>query len=126
MKHFWVIWREVMHAREVFLSYLKRSNARSWSAWFLGVTQKYELRVSFKQKNGLIRKIRLVSKFMTSQPGKQTIAHYLRKLMQSDNEIWSVNRTQHFPWKIIRKVWWRNYSQNFLKSQNCAYLWMKS
>ena len=32
----------------IFLSYLKKSNAHSWSAWFLGVTQKYELRVSFK------------------------------------------------------------------------------
>ena len=28
------------------------------------------------RKNGLIRKIRLISKFMTSQPGKQTIAIY--------------------------------------------------
>ena len=29
------------------------------------------------QKNGLIREIRLISKCMTSQPGKQTIAIYI-------------------------------------------------
>ena len=34
-----------------FLSYLKKSNAHSVSAWFLEVTQKYELRVSFKMKD---------------------------------------------------------------------------
>ena len=35
-------------------------------------------------KNGLIRKIRLISKFMTSQPGKQTIAvHILPNISKS-------------------------------------------
>ena len=29
------------------------------------------------QKNGLIRKIKLISKFMTSQPGKEAIAIYI-------------------------------------------------
>ena len=48
-------------------------------------------------KNGSIRKIRLISKFMMSEPGKQTIAiHILPNISrskdnQSDNEIWSVN-----------------------------------
>ena len=28
---------------------MNKSNAHLWSAWFLGVTQKYELRVSFKK-----------------------------------------------------------------------------
>ena len=49
--------------------------------------------------NGLIRKIRLISKFMTSQTGKQTIAirilyntKYLKRQRQSGSEIWSVNR----------------------------------
>ena len=32
-----------------FLSYLKKRNAHLWSAWVLVVTQKYKLRVSFKQ-----------------------------------------------------------------------------
>ena len=31
------------------------------------------LEISVMQKNALIRKIRLISEFMTSQPGKQTI-----------------------------------------------------
>ena len=47
-------------------------------------------------ENGLIRKLRLVLKFMTSQPGKQTIAihiitQHLKKERQSDDEIRSVN-----------------------------------
>ena len=41
------------------------------------------------QKNGLIRKIRLISKCMTPQPGKQTIAMHI---LPNINEIWSVNR----------------------------------
>ena len=36
-------------------------------------------------KNGLMRKIRLTSKLMTSQPGSQTIAvHILRDISQSE------------------------------------------
>ena len=36
------------------------------------------------RKNGLIRKLRLTSKFMTSQPGLQTIAiHILSNISQS-------------------------------------------
>ena len=31
----------------IFFSYLKKRNSHSWSAWFLGVTQKYELHVYF-------------------------------------------------------------------------------
>ena len=47
-------------------------------------------------KNGLIRKMKLLSKFMTSQHGKQTIAkHILPNSSRSkDNEISSVNRVQ--------------------------------
>ena len=48
-------------------------------------------------KKGLIRKMRLISKFMTSQPGKQTVAAHIlsnisRSKERSDNRIWSVNR----------------------------------
>ena len=42
---------------------------------------------------------------------------YHRKWRQSSNEIWSVNSVWHekyFSWKIIHKMWWRNYSQAFL------------
>ena len=58
------------------------------------------LYVLIKWKKGLIRKVRLTSKFMTSQLGKQTIAiHILPNISknerQSDNEIWSVNRIEH-------------------------------
>ena len=42
----------------VTLSYLKKSDSDSWSTWFLGVTKKYELSVSFKnllvKQNGKI------------------------------------------------------------------------
>ena len=46
-------------------------------------------------KNGLIRKIWLISKFMTSQLSKlATAIHILPNISRSksDNEIWSVNR----------------------------------
>ena len=44
------------------------------------------------RKNGLIRKIRLALKFMTSQPGLQTIAiHMLPNISQSKD-----NRTMKF------------------------------
>ena len=42
-------------------------------------------------KNGKIRKVRLSSKFMTPQQGKQAIA--IHKCLRSEgNEIWPVNR----------------------------------
>ena len=49
------------------------------------------------RKNGLIRKIRLTLKFMTSQPGLQTIAiHILPNISQSKGnqtiKIWSISR----------------------------------
>ena len=48
-------------------------------------------------KNGLIRNIRLISKFMKSQPGSQTIAIHIlpntiTKERQPGNEVWSGNR----------------------------------
>ena len=47
------------------------------------------------QKNDLIRKMRLISKF-TPQPGNKQfhthIAQYLEKQRRLENEIWSVNR----------------------------------
>ena len=44
-------------------------------------------------KNGLIRKIRIISNFMTWQTGKQSIAIYmLKKQRKSDNKIWSVGQ----------------------------------
>ena len=56
-------------------------------------------------ENGLIKKPRLISKFMTSKIGKQIIAihilpntliaQYLKKQRQPDNEIWSVKGIKH-------------------------------
>ena len=45
-------------------------------------------------KNGMVRKIRLIPKFMTSQPEKKaTLIHILSNIStQSDNEICSVNK----------------------------------
>ena len=92
-----------------------------------------------KQKNGLIRKIWLILEFMMSQPGKQTIImHILTSTLRS----WSVNRIsyeKHFSWKIIDKMWGRNYYKtlswkfkieyicgytNSLKSYTVCYNWV--
>ena len=46
------------------------------------------------QEGDLIRKIRLISKYMTSQPGKQLqYTHSLisQEVKAIDNEIWSVS-----------------------------------
>ena len=58
------------------------------------ILQVFVLLFSFRPS---FRKIRLISKFMTSNSGKQItaihiIAQYLNKETQSDNEIRSVNR----------------------------------
>ena len=61
----------------------------------------------FMWKNRLIRRLRLDSKFMTSQTGEQMISiHILPNISRSKGcEIWSINRTEHkkyfFPtWKL--------------------------
>ena len=57
------------------------------------------------------------------------IDQYFKKWRQSGNEIWSVNRIQHeehFSWKSIHKIWWRNYSPNLFKDRNWAHLWINS
>ena len=67
---------------------------------------------------------------MTSQPGKQVIAMHIlsnisRRKRQSDNDIWSVNKHEkYFSWKVICKMWWRNYSQTlFQKIKIFTVLW---
>ena len=51
-------------------------------------------------QNSLIKKIRLVSNFMASQPGYQTVVIHIfpniskSKGNQSGTELWSVNRMQ--------------------------------
>ena len=51
----------------------------------------------------MIRKIRLTSKFMTSQPGLQTVAIHILPVSQ-DNEIWSISRREIF--------FFNNYAEN--------------
>ena len=64
------------------------------------------------QENGLIRKISLTSKSMTSQPGLQTIAiHILPNISQSkDNQTMRLgqfigyNKRNNFPLKIMQEI----------------------
>ena len=63
-------------------------------------------------KNGLIKKIRLISKFMTSQPGLQTIARYiLSNISQSKGnqtikfgQLIEYKKGNIFSSKIMRKM----------------------
>ena len=63
-------------------------------------------------KNGLIKKIRLTSKFMTSQPGLQTIARYiLSNISQSKGnqtikfgQLIEYKNRNFFSSKIMRKM----------------------
>ena len=69
------------------------------------------------QKNGLIRKIKLISKFMTSKLGKHAIAiHIFPNISRiKDNEKKKFDQLI----KKSHKMWWRNYLQNFfLNKQN--------
>ena len=54
-------------------------------------------------KNGLIRKIRLISKFITLQPGKQTITiHILPNISRSkDNQIMKFDQLIEYKMEII-------------------------
>ena len=55
------------------------------------------------RKNGLIRKIRLISKFMTSQPDLQkTIIHVLPNMAQSkDNQIMKFSQLMEYNMRNI-------------------------
>ena len=84
-------------------------------------------------KNSLMRKIRLISKFKTSQPGKQTIE------IQIMTNIWrnKGNRamrfsqlieynTRNISGKIMHKIWRENYFTSLFKNQNWANLYINS
>ena len=69
-------------------------------------------------KNGLIRKIRLISKFITSQPGSETNAiHLFTNVSIKGNQAMIFgqlivrNMINIFFWKIILKIRWRYYSK---------------
>ena len=86
------------------------------------------------QKNALIKTIRLISKFVTSQPGKETFAmHILPSISKSKG-----NQTMKFG-QLINITWgtffFKKHTQivleilfpgPFLQNQNLAYLWTNS
>ena len=87
----------------------------------------FRLEFEVMLKNGLIKKIRLNSKFMTSQPGQQTIAmHIFTNISRTKGnqimkfgQLIEYNMRKKFFLKIIHKMRWRCYSQTpFLKYQN--------
>ena len=78
------------------------------------------------QKNGLIRKPRLTSKFGTLQPGKQTITiHILPNISRSkDNKTMRLSQLIEYN---MRNIFFLKFiSEPFLKHQNWAYLWLIS
>ena len=67
------------------------------------------------QENDLIRKLRLISKFMTSQAGKQMIATYTLPNISRNKGNQSMKFGQiieynmrNFPVKILQKMWQGN------------------
>ena len=75
-------------------------------------------------KNGLIRRIRLISKFM-----KQTIGiHILPNISRSKgNQTMKFGQLilfdmKDFSWKIIHKMWWTDYSQTFFWKIKIAHI----
>ena len=63
-------------------------------ALYILKTFKFFLKFQVMQKNGLIRKIRLISKFTRNNLVKKNadIAQYFTRQRQPDNELWSFNR----------------------------------
>ena len=76
-------------------------------------------------KNGLIRKIRLISEFMTSQPGKQTIAmHLLPNISKSKgNQIMKFGLLKPVYEKLYTKCGEETTSRPF-SYQNWGYIWI--
>ena len=87
-------------------------------------------------KSGLVRKMRLFSKFMTSKPGEQAIAiHILLNISKrKDNQAmkfgqlieynmrWETLFLKNHTWNVVEKL----FSDSFLKNQNWAYLSINS
>ena len=91
------------------------------SSFFLKIF-KFLLWLSDHVQNSLIRNIMLISKFVTSQTGKQTIAiHILSNISRSKSnqtmkfvQLIEYNM-KHFSWKIMHKIWWKNYSHTLFQ-----------
>ena len=95
----------------------------NFSTWLFGQVE-----------NGLIRKVILISKFITSQPGKQTIAIQILIASRSKD-----NRAVEFGWLIecnMRNIFLeKSYTKfsgetecpdPFLKDQNWEHVWINS
>ena len=97
-------WKSFENDEKCFLFHLKSSFCSQ--DIYVFVTTFWSCR-----KNGLIRKIRLTSKFMTSQPGLQTIAiHILPNISQSKGnqtmkfgQLIEYNKRNIFLQKLCRK-----------------------
>ena len=95
---------------------------------------KFCLEFLVMSKSGLIRKARLISKFMTSQPFEQTIAiHILTKISRCKGnqaifgQLIEYNMRNIFFQKLYTICNRRYYSQiPFKKSWNWAHLWINS
>ena len=76
-------------ASESFLKMMEKASYFTFEALFVPKILKFCLDFLVMQKNSLIRNIRLISRFMTSQPGKQTVAiHLLPNISRSkDNQL---------------------------------------
>ena len=80
----------------------------------------------FMWKNVLIIKIRLISKFMTSQPGKQTNAIHILSYNSRSKDNQNITRETFFLKNHTQNVVEKLVPDHFLKNQNWAYLWINS
>ena len=98
-------WKPFQNDEKCFLLHLK--NSFRFQGIYVFVTTFWSCR-----KNGLIRKITLTSKFMTSQPGLQTIAiHILPNIWQSESnqtmkfgQLIEHNKRNIFLQKLLQKM----------------------
>ena len=101
-------WKLFKNYEKCFLFHLKGSSCSQdirFLSWIFGHVKK-----------GLIRKVRLISRFTTLQSGYQTIAiHILTNISRrKGNQAIKFGQLKehnmkHFFWKIIHKMWWRYY-----------------
>ena len=93
-------------------------NIFKFLSWLFGHVEK-----RLDEKDNVNLKIHDVITWLTNHCNTH-IDQYLKKWRQSDYEIWSVNRIKRekkVSWKIIYKMWWRNYSQILLWKTEIEY-----
>ena len=106
--------------RPILMLIFSTISQKSWEMLFISPRKLFSFFryltfcLSFRSCRKMVCLKRLISKFLTSKPGKQTIAihlrivQYFKKLRQSDNEIWLVNRT----WQTF---FLKNHTQNVVE-----------